>query len=90
MRPPLSCTDAHAGVVAGNGLADRAAEPHHHAAVAQLVDEILDQFTVDEVEHAVARLDQGHRHVEGAEKMVAYSTPITPAPITVSAARQMR
>ena len=38
-----------------------------HAAVAQLVDEILDQLVVDEVEEGRARLDQRHGDVERAE-----------------------
>ena len=45
----------------------RGAEADGHAAVAHLVDEILDDLAVDEIEHPLARLDQRHRHVEGRE-----------------------
>ena len=48
-------------------LLDGAAEADGHAAVAHLVDEIVDDLAVDEVEDGVARLDQRHRHVERRE-----------------------
>ena len=43
------------------------AEAQRDAAVAQLVDEVVDQLAVDELEHAWPRLDQRHRDVERAE-----------------------
>ena len=45
-------------------LLDAAAQPDGHAAVAHLVDEVVDDLAVDEIENRVARLDQRHRHVE--------------------------
>ena len=46
---------------------DLGAEAQRDAAVAQLVDEVVDQLAVDEVEDRRARLDQRHRDVERAE-----------------------
>ena len=43
------------------------AEPQRDVAVAQIVDELVDQFLVDEVEEGRARLDQGHGDIERAE-----------------------
>ena len=62
MRPSASVTSAV--VRLGADLLDRAAQPDRHAAVAHLVDEIVDDLAVDEIEDGVARLDQRHRHVE--------------------------
>ena len=43
---------------------------------------MIDDFPVHGFQEIAARLDQGHRHVKRA-KIVAYSSPITPAPTTV-------
>jgi hypothetical protein len=42
----------------------RRSKAHHHAAVAHLVDEIVDDFPVDEVEYGRPRLDQRDGNVE--------------------------
>ena len=46
---------------------DRRTEPDRHAAVAQLMGEILDQFVIDELQEAFARFHQRDRHIEGGE-----------------------
>ncbi len=46
---------------------DGGAQADGHAAVAQLVDEVVDHLAVDEIQHRGAGLDQGHRHVHGRE-----------------------
>ena len=65
MRPSASVTSAPSGF--DDDLLDRAAQPDRHAAVAHLVDEVVDDLAVDEIEDGVARLDQRHRHVERRE-----------------------
>ena len=42
----------------------RRAEPQRDVAVAQVMDEFLDQFAIDEIEESRTRLDQRHRDVE--------------------------
>ena len=61
---------------------DLGAEAQRDAAVAQLVDEFVDHLAVDEVEDAW-RGSISVTCTSSAEKIVAYSTPMTPAPITV-------
>ena len=87
-RPSASLT-RHAA--AGRRSIDSPAltpKPQRDAAVAQFVDEFVDQFAVDEVEQASAAARSASPATSSALKIVAYSTPMTPAPITVEAARQ--
>ena len=68
---------------------DGGAEAQPDIAVAQLVDELLDQLLVDEVEEAVARLDQRHRHVERREDRGVFDAD-DPGADDGEAARQLR
>src|SRR3569623_412058 len=58
--------DSPAGGVVLDSL-DLDAEAKLHAAFAQFVHEFFDDFSIDELEKMLARLDQGHRDVEGGE-----------------------
>ncbi len=46
---------------------DLAVEAQTDAAIAQIMDKLIDQFAVDETKQAVARLNQGHFHIERGE-----------------------
>jgi hypothetical protein len=59
--------DRYRPVVLELDALDLGAEPQRDAAVTELVGEVLDQFVVDELQHAGPLLDQRHRDVERAE-----------------------
>ena len=82
-------THNDAAVVLELDVVDLGAEADRDAAVAELVDEILDQLLVEELEEARPRLDQGHGDVERAEDRRVFDADHAAAHHG-EAARQMR